>query len=82
MGKKHFNGEFRWAVYGMCVAALFIVLLATWVITRIIDCNWTSWQLPAILAISFLVIVSISGMFSALPEIKKELEKEKTKGEN
>ena len=67
---------FRWAIYGISVGALFLVLAATYLIVRVADGNWASWQLPAILGIIFLTIVPISAMFTSLPDIKKEIDKE------
>jgi len=76
MKKENYQESFKWAVYGMCVASLLFVLVATYFIVRIIDGNWTSWQLPAILLIIFFVAIPISAMFTSLGDIKREIEKE------
>ena len=80
MGKsKQRSNEFAWAVFGISAGSFLTLLIATWLIVRITDGNWLSWQLPSILGIVFIVVVCIAAMFFALPEIKKEIEKEKEK---
>ena len=75
--------SFRWAVFGISVAALLFVLVGAYLIVRIVDNNWADWKFPVIAAIVFLILVTIFAMFTALPEIKaeiaKEIEKEKEK---
>jgi len=76
---------FKWAVYGICVGSLFMLMAASFAIVRIIDGRWLSWQLPAVLGIVFIVLVSISAMFTSLgdvrTEINRELKKMEEKGE-
>ena len=78
MGKKHevYENSFKWAIYGMSVAALMMILVAAYVIVRIADGMWTSWQLPAILGVVFITIVPISAMFTSLGDVKREIDKE------
>ena len=76
---EEFKESLRWAIYGISIAALFILGVAVYLITRIVDGNWTDWKLPAIMGIVFVVLVSISSMYSAIPEIKNEIEKEAKK---
>ena len=76
MDNKKKYSEFRWVIFGLCVASLTIVFIAAWLIVRICDNNWTDFRLPAILAIIFVVTVAIGAMFASIPEIKKEIEKD------
>jgi len=69
----------KWAIFGMSVGALFIILISTYLIVRIIDGQWASWQLPVILVIVFLTVVTIAAMFTSIPEMKTEIEKELSK---
>lgn len=61
---------FRWAIYGISVASLLFVMAGVYLIVRICDGNWADWKLPTILGIIWLVLVIISAMFVAIPEIK------------
>ena len=67
---------FKWAVYGISVGTLFILMAASYIIVRIIDGMWLSWQLPVILGIVFIVLVAISAMFTSISDIKTEIKKE------
>jgi len=75
MSKVYYEGVMKWVIYGICVTSLFCVLAATYLIVRVVDGDWTNWRLPVILAIVFLVVVPISAMFTALSDIKRELDK-------
>lgn len=66
----------RWAIYGMSVASLLFILVATYLIVRIIDGQWASWQLPTILVIVFFVLVPVSAMWTSVPEVRKEINKD------
>ena len=72
---------FKWAIYGISVAALFILMVASFVIVRIADSMWLSWQLPVILGVAFIVVVSISAMFTSLGDVRVEINKELKKME-
>jgi len=63
----------RWTIFGLAVTTLLFVLAATYLIVRICDGYWASWQLPVVLVVVFLTVVSIGGMWVALPDIKKEI---------
>jgi len=79
MSKKHHHHHeysFKWAVYGISVAAFLFILAAIYLVTRIIDTRWLDWKLPVILGIIFCVVVPISAMFTSLGDIKKEMKKE------
>jgi len=80
--EQHYEHAFKWAVYGICVAAFLFILGAVYAVTRVIDGNWTDWKLPVILGIIFLVVVPISAMFTSLSDIKTEIEKEIEKEKN
>jgi len=82
MDKKQFEKTaFRWTVYAFCVGTLLILLAATYIVVRIIDGMWASWQLPVILGIVFFVLVSISAMFTSLGDVRTEINKEFAKVE-
>jgi hypothetical protein len=70
-----FNNELRWSIFGLCVGSLSILFVAAWLIVRIYDGNWADWRLPAVFAILLSAITAIGSMFTAIPEIKKEIEK-------
>lgn len=76
MSKKYEKTSMRWAIYGMSVASLLFILVATYLIVRIIDGQWASWQLPTILVIVFFVLVPVSAMWTSVPEVRKEINKD------
>ena len=53
-----------------------MVMAATFVIIRIVDGKWLSWQLPVILGIIFIVLVAVSAMFTSLGDVRTEINKE------
>ena len=75
----HCQYNFMWAVFGVCIAALFVALTASYLITRFVDGAWGSWQLPAILVIAYLAIVVMGAMFCSIKNIKAELSTEESK---
>ncbi|MCL2846992.1 MAG: hypothetical protein FWE38_04865 [Firmicutes bacterium] len=81
MRDKYLKSDFKWVVFGLGVASVLILSIVAWLIVRIVDGNWASWQLPTILGIAWLAVTIVVAMFVALPDIKKELEKEAEKGE-
>ena len=74
--QKNYPGSLRWAIYGMSVAGLFMITIAAYLIVRITDGNWANWELLACLVIGFIVTTAIGAMFTAIPEIKKEIDRE------
>ena len=82
MDKQQFEKTaFKWTVYGISVGTLLMVMVATFAIVRIVDGKWLSWQLPAILGIVFIVVVSVSAMFTSLGDVRTEINKEFAKVE-
>jgi len=69
------KNKLRWVIYGLSTASLTMTFIATWLIVRICDNNWADFRLPLILFIVFVVIVAIGAMFTAVPDIKRELDK-------
>jgi|GEM_PF-5940512 len=65
--------DFHWVVFGIAAGALFLVAGAAYAVWHLIDGNWTNWQIPAIIGICYIVVVSLAAMFLALKTIKREL---------
>ena len=65
--------EFHWVVYGIGSGALLIAMAAAFLIVRVIDGLWSSWQLPAILAIVWFMTVSVFALVFALKTVKHEM---------
>lgn len=74
--QKPYEGSLKWAIYGMSVATWMFILASGYVITRIIDGNWSSWQLPAILGIFWIVPVIIAAMYTSIGDVKYGIEYE------
>ena len=68
--------DFHWVVFGICAGALFMLMLGTIVIMRIIDGQWLSWQLPAVMGVAYIVLVSVVAMFFAIKTVKQEIDKQ------
>jgi hypothetical protein len=66
--------ELRWAIFGLCAASLTILFITAWLIVRIYDGNWADWRLPVTFVVIFVAIIAIGAMFTAIPEIKQEIE--------
>jgi len=60
----------KWAIFGICVGASFVLLIGTWLIVRITDGNWANWQLPVIFIIAWFMIVIVTAMLFAIPDAK------------
>ena len=71
--------DFHWVVYGIGAGILLIVLTSVFLIIRIIDKNWTNWQLPVIMTIAYFMTVSIFAMVFSLKTIKQEMDAQQKK---
>ena len=78
----HCATAYQWSIFGVCSTALFIVLMGVYLIARITDGKWASWQLPVILVIGWLVSTIVGALFCSLKNIRIELKetKEPVKG--
>jgi len=78
--KKHIPDirpeEFHWVVYGIGCGILLILTVCTLLIIRIFDGMWLSWQLPAIMAIVYFVLVSVTALALSIKTIRQELLKQ------
>ena len=69
--------DFHWVVFGIGAGVLFVLTVAAFAIVRIADGMWLSWQLPAIMGIAFLVLVSVVAMLLTIKTVKQELDAKK-----
>lgn len=67
------SNNFHWAVFGIGAGALFMLVTGIYLIVRIIDGNWASWQLPVIIVIVYIITVSIFAMVFSLKTVKQEM---------
>ena len=65
--------DFHWVVYGIGCGILFLLLVCTFVIVRIFDGQWGNWQLPAILAVFYFMVVSVVALVLSIRTVKQEM---------
>ena len=73
--------DFHWVVFGIGAAALFMLMIGALLVIRIIDGDWLSWKLPAILGIVYIVTVSVFALVFSLKTVKQEINAQSAKKE-
>ena len=65
--------DYHWVVFGVGAGMLLMLMVGAFLIVRIFDGMWTSWQLPASMVIVFFIIVSVAALVLSLVTIKQDM---------